>query len=210
MLLCPTRRGWTVRPKCAGISGAFASSSAPWPCIVLFGISVSLFELCLVAFSENKISNKKPDTYSVSGETEFLGGEPTERGGEFTNQNSQLSLRKPAFEFSATLLADHDSLGRFGHNIDGYATAKPHRNVAHSTARNNKLAVGAEELLGGQLCRKFVECAIYYIGTTLVGVGPHLFGTCVSSYKTALNDGGFWFYGRNTDAEKRSCCQTQT
>ena len=75
MLLCPTRRGWTVRPKCAGISDSFASSSAPWPCIVLFGISVSLFELCLVAFSENKISNKKPDTYSVSGETEFLGGD---------------------------------------------------------------------------------------------------------------------------------------
>ena len=51
-----------------------------------------LNKLCLVAFFENKISNKKPDTYSVSGETEFLGGEPTKRGGEFTIQNSQFTI----------------------------------------------------------------------------------------------------------------------
>ena len=80
MLLCPTR-GLDGDTECAGISGAFASSSAPWPCIVLFGINVSLFELYLVAFSENKINNKKPDIYSMSGETEFLGGEPTKEGG---------------------------------------------------------------------------------------------------------------------------------
>ena len=84
------REKWCVRGLAARVRRHWPRDRASYYLVQTFHLN----KLCLVAFFENKISNKKPDTYSVSGETEFLGGEPTKREGECTIpiHNSQFKI----------------------------------------------------------------------------------------------------------------------
>lgn len=85
--------------------------------------------------------------------------------------SSALLLCQPPLELVYTSLWNDDALGRFECEVYGQAAAKPYRDILNRLARDDKLAVGAEEIITWQLALQCFERKVHLIPLAVVAVG---------------------------------------
>ena len=73
----------------------------------------------------------------------------------------------PPLEFGDSSLRYYDTLGGIYSEIQRQTATKPHRDILNSTARDDKLTVGAEEALRGELLAQRLKSLIHRIGISM-------------------------------------------